>query len=84
MMSVCRILHVIFAIDRAGLVGADGETHQGCFDLSYLTMMPNMTVMAPKNGRELEKMLEFAVHAAGTGVQSVIPRGSCISGTGGI
>ena len=57
--------HVIFAIDRAGLVGADGETHQGNFDLSYLTMIPNMTVMAPKNARELEKMLEFAVHAAG-------------------
>ena len=64
--DVCmQKLHVIFAIDRAGLVGADGETHQGNFDLSYLTMMPNMTVMAPKNGRELEKMLEFAVHAAG-------------------
>ena len=69
--DVCmQNLHVIFAIDRAGLVGADGETHQGCFDLSYLTMMPNMTVMAPKNSRELEKMMEFAVHAAG--VQSVI------------
>ena len=49
--DVCmQNLHVIFAIDRAGLVGADGETHQGCFDLSYMTMMPNMTVMAPKNG----------------------------------
>ena len=42
-------LHVVFAIDRAGLVGSDGETHQGCFDLSYLAMIPNMTVMAPKN-----------------------------------
>ena len=42
-------LHVIFAIDRAGLVGSDGETHQGCFDLSYLSMIPNMTVLAPKN-----------------------------------
>ena len=64
--DVCiQNLHVIIAIDRAGLVGSDGETHQGNFDLSYLTMMPNMTVMAPKNGRELEKMLEFAVHAAG-------------------
>ena len=64
--DVCmQNLHVIFAIDRAGLVGADGETHQGNFDLSYLTMMPNMTVMAPKNDQELSKMLEFAVHAAG-------------------
>ena len=64
--DVCiQKLPVFFGIDRSGLVGADGETHQGNFDLSYLTMMPNMTVMAPKNGRELEKMLEFAVHAAG-------------------
>ncbi|MDO4518861.1 MAG: 1-deoxy-D-xylulose-5-phosphate synthase [Eubacteriales bacterium] len=60
--DVCmQNLHVIFAIDRAGLVGADGETHQGCFDLSYLSMMPNMVVLAPKNAWELEKMLEFAV-----------------------
>ena len=52
--DVCmQNLHVIFAIDRAGLVGADGETHQGCFDLSYLTMIPNMTVMAPKNAWEI-------------------------------
>ena len=59
--DVCmQNLHVIFAIDRAGLVGADGETHQGCFDLSYLTMMPNMTVLAPKNAWELEEMLRFA------------------------
>lgn len=58
-------LHVILAVDRAGLVGADGETHQGCFDLSYLTMMPNMTVIAPKNGWELEQMLEFAVSCDG-------------------
>lgn len=64
--DVCmQKLHVILAIDRAGLVGADGETHQGCFDLSYLTMMPNMTVMAPKNAWELEQMLEFAVSMDG-------------------
>ena len=43
-------LPVIFAVDRAGLVGSDGETHQGIFDISYLCSMPNMTVMAPKNG----------------------------------
>ena len=48
--DVClQNLHVVFAIDRAGLVGADGETHQGIFDLSYLNLIPNMTVMAPKN-----------------------------------
>ena len=60
--DVCmQDLHVIFAIDRAGFVGADGETHHGCFDFSYLSMIPNMTVMAPKNGKELEEMLKFAV-----------------------
>lgn len=81
--DVCmQKLHVIFAIDRAGLVGADGETHQGNFDLSYLTMMPNMTVMAPKNGRELEKSwnLQFMRQDH---VQPLSQR-HCISGTGGI
>lgn len=64
--DVCmQNLHVIFAIDRAGLVGADGESHQGCFDLSYLTMIPNMTVMAPKNAWELSKMLELSAYMAG-------------------
>ena len=64
--DVCmQNLHVIFAIDRAGLVGADGETHQGCFDVTYLTMMPNMTVMAPKNDWELEEMLGFAAALKG-------------------
>lgn len=59
--DVCmQNLPVIFAIDRAGLVGADGETHQGLFDLSYLSMIPNMTVMAPKNKWELADMLWFA------------------------
>ncbi len=53
-------LPVVFCIDRAGLVGEDGETHQGLFDLSYLSHIPNMTVMAPKSGQELEAMLEFA------------------------
>lgn len=78
--DVCmQNLHVIFAIDRAGLVGADGETHQGCFDLSYLTMMPNMIVMAPKNQRELEKMLEFASHTAGP-CAIRYPRGSAYQG----
>ena len=60
--DVCmQNLHVVFAIDRAGLVGSDGETHQGCFDLTYLSMMPNMTVMAPKNKWELSDMMKFAV-----------------------
>lgn len=53
-------LPVIFAIDRAGIVGADGETHQGIFDLSFLATMPNMTIMAPKNKWELSDMMKFA------------------------
>ncbi len=52
-------LPVVFAVDRGGLVGSDGETHQGIFDLSYLSMIPNMTVMAPKNKWELADMLQF-------------------------
>lgn len=78
--DVCmQNLHVIFAVDRAGLVGADGETHQGCFDLSYLSMMPNMTVMAPKNQWELAKMLEFAVQHPGP-CAIRYPRGSAYQG----
>ena len=60
--DVCmQNLHVVFALDRAGLVGSDGETHQGTFDLSYLTMLPNMIVMAPKCTSEMKKMMEFAI-----------------------
>ncbi len=54
-------LHVIFAIDRAGIVGEDGETHQGVYDLSYLSHIPNMTILAPGDFRELEQMLRYAV-----------------------
>ena len=62
MEDVCRQdLPVVFAVDRAGLVGADGRTHQGMFDLSYLSMLPGMTVMAPKNKWELHDMLQFAL-----------------------
>lgn len=60
--DVCiQDLHVVFAIDRAGLVGSDGETHQGIFDISYLSNIPNMTIMAPKNKWELSDMLKFAM-----------------------
>ena len=60
--DVCiQNLPVVFAIDRAGLVGSDGETHQGIFDISYLSTVPNMTVMAPKNKWELSDMLKYAV-----------------------
>ncbi len=61
--DVCiQNLPVTFAVDRAGLVGADGETHQGIFDLSYLSLMPNMTVLAPKNKWELADMMWFCSH----------------------
>lgn len=74
--DVCiQRLPVIFAIDRAGLVGSDGETHQGIFDLSYLSCIPNMTVMAPKNGMELAAMLTAAV-SYGCPVAIRYPRGS--------
>ena len=60
--DVCiQNLHVIFCIDRAGIVGADGETHQGIFDLSYLSSIPNMHIMAPKNKWELSDMIKFAI-----------------------
>ena len=54
-------LHVIMCIDRAGIVGADGETHHGIFDLSFFKIIPNVVIMAPKDFKELEKMMEFAV-----------------------
>lgn len=54
-------LPVIFAIDRAGIVGEDGVTHQGIFDIAYLKSVPNLVVMAPSDGHELEEMLEFAL-----------------------
>lgn len=60
--DVCiQNLPVVFAVDRAGLVGSDGETHQGIFDVSYLSTIPNMSVMAPKNKWELSDMLKFAI-----------------------
>ncbi len=60
--DVCGMnLHCIFAVDRAGIVGEDGETHQGIFDISYLTSMPNMTVFSPATYRDLEHMLKEAV-----------------------
>lgn len=74
--DVCiQKLPVVFAIDRAGLVGSDGETHQGIFDLSYLSCIPNMTVMAPKNGTELTAMLTEAL-SYGCPVAIRYPRGT--------
>ena len=68
-------LHVIFAMDRAGLVGADGETHHGQFDISYMSMIPGMTILAAADGNQLSEMLEFAVDMEGP-VAIRYPRGS--------
>lgn len=79
--DVCiQNLPVVFALDRAGLVGSDGETHQGIFDLSYLSCIPNMSIMAPKNLWELRRELEFAVcHYEGP-IAIRYPRGQAYRG----
>jgi len=78
--DVCiQNLPVIFAIDRAGLVGSDGETHQGIFDLSYLSCIPNMHICAPKNKWELSDMLKFAVNFDGP-IAVRYPRGTAYAG----
>lgn len=78
--DVClQKLPVVFAIDRAGLVGSDGETHQGVFDLSFLSSIPNMTIMAPKNKWELSDMLKFAVDFDGP-IAVRYPRGQAYEG----
>lgn len=80
MHDVCmQNLHVVFAIDRAGLVGYDGETHHGIFDLSYLGSMPNMTILAPKNLWELSDMIKFAVDYDGP-IAVRYPRGEAYAG----
>jgi 1-deoxy-D-xylulose-5-phosphate synthase len=74
--DVCmQNLNVIFAIDRAGIVGSDGETHQGVFDITYLRHIPNITIMSPKDGWELSEMLKLAVSKNGP-VAIRYPRGT--------
>ncbi|MCD7887741.1 MAG: 1-deoxy-D-xylulose-5-phosphate synthase [Clostridiales bacterium] len=68
-------LHAVFGVDRAGLVGADGETHQGVFDLAYLSTVPNMTVLAPASFAELSNMLRWAVEDCQGPVAIRYPRG---------
>ena len=78
--DVCmQKLPVIFAIDRAGLVGSDGETHQGAYDIAYLNHIPNMTILAPKNRLEFAKMMEWAVEHDGP-VAIRYPRGNVYEG----
>ncbi len=78
--DVCiQNLPVIFAIDRAGLVGSDGETHQGIFDFTYLSGIPNMHICAPKNKWELSDMLKFAVKLEAP-IAIRYPRGNAYAG----
>ncbi|MDY5103087.1 MAG: 1-deoxy-D-xylulose-5-phosphate synthase [Agathobacter sp.] len=78
--DVCQQkLHVVFAVDRAGLVGSDGATHQGIFDLSYLSSIPGLTIMAPKNRWELSDMLRFAIRFDGP-IAVRYPRGEAYDG----
>ncbi len=72
-------LHVVFAIDRAGLVGNDGETHQGVFDEGFLCQIPNMVVMAPADYTEFENMLEYAINEYDGPIAVRYPRGSSTS-----
>ncbi len=78
--DVCiQNLPVVFAVDRAGLVGSDGETHQGIFDLSFLSSIPNMSILAPKNKWELSDMLKFALNYGGP-IAIRYPRGEAYDG----
>lgn len=77
LMDVCmQNLPVVFAIDRAGCVGADGETHHGMFDIGYLSAMPNMKVFAPKDGNQLQSVLKYAF-TLNCPVAIRYPRGVC-------
>jgi len=71
-------LHVVFVLDRAGLVGADGPTHHGAFDLTYLRLIPNMVIMAPKDESELRDMLFTAVNYEKGPIAIRYPRGSAL------
>ncbi|MDE6887192.1 MAG: 1-deoxy-D-xylulose-5-phosphate synthase [Eubacterium sp.] len=78
--DVClQDLPVVFAVDRAGIVGSDGETHQGIFDISYLRTIPNMTLLAPKNKWEFSDMIKFAINF-GHPAAIRYPRGEAFDG----
>lgn len=69
-------LPVIFTLDRSGIVGKDGETHQGIYDISYLSTMPGMTILSPMDGKELVKALNYALHHIDGPVAVRYPRGA--------
>lgn len=74
--DVClQNLHVVFPVDRAGIVGADGETHHGIYDISFLSHMPNMAILSPANFAQLEKMLDFAINTYDGPIAIRYPRG---------
>lgn len=78
--DVClQNLHVVFPIDRAGVVGADGETHHGVFDIAYLAHMPNMTILSPSSFAELDEMLDYAVNHHNAPIAVRYPRGNAQS-----
>ena len=69
-------LHVVFCIDRCGIVGSDGETHQGMYDIAYMSMIPYMTILSPSNKKDFELMLDFAINKGEGPVAIRYPRGS--------
>lgn len=76
--DVClQNLHVVLCADRAGIVGQDGETHQGMYDIAYLSSMPNMTILSPSNFKELEEMLDYAINKHTGPITIRYPRGNC-------
>ena len=79
--DVClQDLHVVFPVDRAGAVGADGETHQGVYDTSFLSCMPNMTVLSPSDFDELDEMLDYAINKQNHPIAIRYPRIGKVSG----
>lgn len=80
--DVClQNLHVVFGVDRAGIVGADGETHQGLYDIAYLSHMPNMAILSPSNFKMLRSMLTYAVNEHSGPIAIRYPRGNTESPT---
>ncbi len=68
-------LHVVFGIDRAGVVGADGETHHGLYDIGFMSQMPNMSILSPSSFSELEEMIDYAVNTHNKPIAIRYPRG---------